>query len=536
MKFSIQTLAIALSVSVGSCQVLRKNRHQKQRHLIDNNGVEQLKELAKTIGDELGVDIDGLAAALKGSLQIDDETNLGPSSLVGMMKGNDDTTSLYSRSSKSGKSCKSQKELPPLVSRVYTASNQPNNNNEVNVYERDLHTGKLSFIESVATGGSGNQLTSPPNGEGERPAAVDDPLASTGSVVVAGKCLLVVNAGSESVTSFRISEQNGLDFVQTISSGGTFPVSIAEREGLVYVLNAVGISGDGRGSIRGFELSQFNCRLSPIGSPIALDQAPSSPPTPILTATPAQIGFTPENNILLTIKQNGGGDPDLANKAGSLNVYEIDQTTGLTSTGMLTQTILTTTGTNTGTGNGTIPFSYTYDDEGNLLLVEVAGNGGVFPPVNGGQVNVISDIDTSPVVGSEEATDSTASCWIEYNPLLSCVYVTNNIGNSISSFKLSDEQELDLVSNETASLNAPIDMVQSPDFKYLYALSTGHTGETEQTPLGQPSIYVYEMECDCTLKEIQVVTDGFLNETVRNETDGAVNGYAGLSMYTGPHV
>jgi hypothetical protein len=203
-------------------------------------------------------------------------------------------------------------------------------------------------------------------------------------------------------------------------------------------------------------------------------------------------------------------------------VYEI-QSDGTTSDTALTQTILTTTD-----GFGTIPFSFTFDDEDNLLLVEVAGNGGEFPPVNGGQVNVISAIDTIPIVGSEEATDSTASCWIEYNPLLSCVYVTNNIGNSISSFKLGDEQELDLVSNETASLNAPIDMVQSPDFKYLYALSTGHTGETEQTPLGQPSIYVYEMECDCTLKEVQVVTDGFLNEDDRLAADGLVNGYAGL--------
>ena len=204
-------------------------------------------------------------------------------------------------------------------------------------------------------------------------------------------------------------------------------------------------------------------------------------------------------------------------------MYEI-QSDGTTSDTALTQTNLTTTD-----GFGTIPFSFTFDGRGDLLLVEVAGNGGEFPPANGGQVNVISDIDTpSPMVDFEEPTDSAASCWIEYNPLLSCVYVTNNIGNSISSFTLSDEKELDLVSNETALLNAPIDMVQSPDYKYLYALSTGHTDGTEQ-----PSIYVYEMECDCTLKEVQVVTDGFLNETVRNETDGGVNGYAGLSMFTG---
>ena len=299
MKFSIQTLTIALSVSVSSCQqVLRKNRHQKQRHLIDNNGVEQLKELAAKIGDELGVDIDGLAAALKGSLQIGDETDVesSSSSLVGMMKGSDDTTSLYSRSSKSGKSCKSQKELPPLVSRVYTASNQGNDNNEVNVYERDLHTGKLSFIESIATGGSGNQLTSPPNGEGERPAAVDDPLASTGSVVVAGKCLLVVNAGSNDISSFSINEQNELELLhgELIGSGGDFPVSIAERDGLVYVLN---VGGDG--AIQGYDLKQYNCRLFPIDSAVALSQDVNPSDELILTATPAQVSFTPDGNLLV---------------------------------------------------------------------------------------------------------------------------------------------------------------------------------------------------------------------------------------------
>ena len=44
---------------------------------------------------------------------------------------------------------------------------------------------------------------------------------------------------------------------------------------------------------------------------------------------------------------------------------------------------------------------------------------------------------------------------------------------------------------------------------------------------------MYEMECGCTLKEVQVVTDGLLNETARNVTDGVVNGYAGLDMFTG---
>ena len=216
---------------------------------------------------------------------------------VGEASDNIDPYIMYSGSSKSGKSCKSQKELPPLVSRVYTASNQGNNNNEVNIYERDLHTGKLSFIKSVPTGGDGSQLSGPnPDNDPDPPAPVDDPLASTGSVKVAGKCLLVVNAGSNEISSFRISEQNGLELVQQISSGGTFPVSIAEREGLVYVLNA-----GGDGAIQGYDLREYKCELSAIDSPIALNQDVDPSDELILTATPAQIGFTPapESNILV---------------------------------------------------------------------------------------------------------------------------------------------------------------------------------------------------------------------------------------------
>jgi len=39
------------------------------------------------------------------------------------------------------------------------------------------------------------------------------------------------------------------------------------------------------------------------------------------------------------------------------------------------------------------------------------------------------------------------------NPILSCVYVANNNGDSISSFTLSDDQNVTLVSNETVLLS-----------------------------------------------------------------------------------
>ena len=292
------------------------------------------------------------------------------------------------------------------------------------------------------------------------------------SIIVTGegsqKCLLAVNAGSDSVSSFQIKSASDIELVEAYNTTAIFPVSIAERKGLVYVLGV-----NGTGSIDGFTLLPFTCQLFPLESAtIELDQA--LPPAefddpPAFTASPAQIGFTPEDNLLVTIKQNGGGNVNLTNQAGSLNIYEIN--------GTLTPTDLVQATVTDASGDGTVPFSFTFDDDGNLLLVEAFG------AADGAQVDVIVDVDNLGYRGgliSEADSGSLASCWIVYNPKTSCVYTTNNAGNSISSFYLSESKEVTLVSNETALLNAPLDMVLSPDFQYLYALSTGHTDGTKQ--------------------------------------------------------
>ena len=40
------------------------------------------------------------------------------------------------------------------------------------------------------------------------------------------------------------------------------------------------------------------------------------------------------------------------------------------------------------------------------------------------------------------------------------------------------------------------------------------------------------MECDCGLKEVQVVQNGLDSESQRNATAGVVNGYVGLAAYS----
>ena len=147
---------------------------------------------------------------------------------------------------------KSSKSSDP-VSAVHTMTNS-GNGNDIVVYERNIRTGLLSFTQTVSTGGDGGRLGLPDGSV----APVDNPLGSTNAIIVAGKCLLAVNTGSNTVSSFRISS-NGRLLADQQSSGGEFPVSLAEHDGLVYVINA-GLDG----SLSGFNLMQYSCSLSPI--------------------------------------------------------------------------------------------------------------------------------------------------------------------------------------------------------------------------------------------------------------------------------
>ena len=343
-------------------------------------------------------------------------------------------------------------------------------------------------------------------------------------MIVAGEgkqsCLLAVNAGSNTVSSFKIgSAADELTLVSEEGSGGLYPVSITERDGLVYVLNAGGV-----GSIFGFNLLGFTCQLTPLGQPATQLTRPgynSPAPTYYITGTPAQIGFTPNNEIMVTIKQNKGGPPAF-DESGSLNLYAVDPTNG--SIGILTQTNLNTLSR---TQNGDLPFSFTFDSSDNLLLVEPALDG----QLTNGVVSVIENVTSGvvPTITSEATTESTASCWIQYNPKSSCVYTTNNGGNNMSSFSLNDEGEVERESTVESELNRPIDMIQSHDYKYLYAFSTGHTEDARQ-----PSIHVYEMTCGCELKPVQIIEDGLDTEEARRDDDpsGVLNGYVGLALYS----
>ena len=155
-------------------------------------------------------------------------------------------------------------------STVYIASNGAAGN-KVLIYQRSA-SGGLAAAGEVATGGLGS-------GGG---------LGNQGGVAAAesGRTLLVVNAGSNDVSVFRVRD-GGLALTDRLPSGGTQPVSVAVHDDIVYVLNA------GSDNISGFRLRHG--RLAPI--------AGSTRPLSGSGTAPAQIAFSPSGDTLLVTEK-----------------------------------------------------------------------------------------------------------------------------------------------------------------------------------------------------------------------------------------
>src|SRR6266511_2697552 len=115
---------------------------------------------------------------------------------------------------------------------IYTLTNSPAGN-AVKVFHR-AGDGSLTPGDEFATGGNGT-------GAG---------LGNQSGLVLEGKRLFAVNAGSDSVSALRV-KRNGLQLLDTVASGGDQPISVTLHGRLLYVLNA-----GGEGSIGGFRVSR----------------------------------------------------------------------------------------------------------------------------------------------------------------------------------------------------------------------------------------------------------------------------------------
>ncbi|MGO9961656.1 MAG: lactonase family protein [Solirubrobacteraceae bacterium] len=308
--------------------------------------------------------------------------------------------------------------------------------NAIAVYDRSA-SGTLTAAGTYWTGGVGGILDG---------SAVDH-TASQGSLVLdRGQGLLyAVNAGSNTISVFSVFGDQ-LALRQVISSGGTFPVSIAVHGDLLYVLNARSggsVQGYVRAGDRLVEVPWWNRNLG-------LDQSFTGTVNEF-THTPGQVGFTPDGSHLIVTTKANGNDVD---------VFDVASNGNLSATPVVNS-------------EGSTPFSFSFDGAGNLVLVETGT--GTVQTLTVGQNGVLTAIGTPALTGES------ATCWVEAaGPDL---FYTSNAGSAtVTGINDDGHGNLTALAN-TGTDPGTVDAAATPSGRFLY-VQTGANGIVDEFAVG----------------------------------------------------
>ena len=293
--------------------------------------------------------------------------------------------------------------------------------------------GTLTPAGTYATGGLGGVLA----------GSVVDHTASQGSLVLdrVHGLLYAVNAGSNTVTVFDVHGDR-LVRRQIISSGGTFPVSIAVHGNLVYVLNA----RDG-GSIQGYvRIGSTLVRVPAWQRSLGLDTTL----TPEFTTTPAQIAFTPNGSqLVVTTKGNGN----------AIEVFAVNAVGGPAAHPTVN------------VEPAAVPFAFTFDVHSNLVVAEAGPNAVVsFRLHHDGTVTAIDQV----------ATGQAATCWVATDG--KHFYASNAGSATVSGYTDNGDGTLHALGN-TATDAGTVDATTSSDGRFLY-VQAGANGVVDAFRIG----------------------------------------------------
>jgi len=360
---------------------------------------------------------------------------------------------------------------PSPVGAVYVATNSYAGN-AILTFPRLADGSLLPALAPVSTQGLGS-------GPGQIPGVATDPLGSQGSLVVDPKeqRLYVVNAGSDSVTSFKIKGQT-LTVVGRSSSGGAFPVSLAVRGASLYALNAQSNSVS-RLLITmggGLDLRQ-TCALPapprPLDPPYPAGTDHSA--QPFGTEAPGQVGVSPDGKHVVVIAKQGpvstGFPFGETAGSGAIHVFDTDVNGAMTNctSGPTTYTL-----PENATNHGKFPFSFAWSARGQLLVTEVFGTS-ASATASAVQPFTLSSNGSLAPVSAPVGTDQVVVCWIVVTG--DRAFTANYLANDVSSLAIGRDGSLTTIrgnASGSAPLATPIDLALSPDGKYLYQLSPGN--------------------------------------------------------------
>ncbi|MFI6620645.1 lactonase family protein [Streptomyces sp. NPDC050528] len=296
--------------------------------------------------------------------------------------------------------------------------------NTIHVFKR-AQDGTLSAAGSYATGGKG----------GDQVDAPTDSLASQGSLVYddRSRLLLAVNAGSNTVTSFRVEGQK-LTGRQVVGSGGDFPASIAVSGRIAYVMNA-----GGAGSVQGFGLTAKGLApLSDTHRSLGLDNEK----VPLFSSSPGQVAFTPGGRELVVTTKS----------ANTLEVFPMSRAGRPARKAKVNDSA------------GAVPFAITFDKGGRMLVAEAKDS-----TVSTYKVRADGTLKT---VRKSLPNGQDTLCWLER---AGDFFFGGNTGNStVTGYrtdrhgKLALTNDVGVATPPSAKSQGVIDLAVTKDQKFLY--------------------------------------------------------------------
>lgn len=302
---------------------------------------------------------------------------------------------------------------------VYTQTNDASAN-AVRVFARAAD-GSLTFVADNLTGGRGNGATG---------------LGSQGSVVIAeNRFVLVANAGSNEISSFRIGS-GGLTLVKTIASGGVMPVSITTWGRLVYVLNA------GSDNVTGFLLDPTGDLTALAGSTRSLSGS---------GVMPAQASFDRQGKRLVVTEKG----------TSKIDVFTVNQNGTLS-------------GPTVNASSGTTPFGFEFTARNQLIVSEAFGGA---PNASATSSYALAPGSTTPTaISTSVPTTETAACWVVVTTNQNYVYVTNTGSATVTGYALSPNGALRRLNDDGVTGRTqltPIDAALANSSQFLYTLDRG---------------------------------------------------------------
>ena len=402
---------------------------------------------------------------------------------------------------------------------VYVMSNKLDGNS-IFAYGRKAD-GRLKLIGEYPTGGLGS--TDFDGGEGL------DPLISEGSVILSDdrRYLFAVNAGSNTVSSFRINDDLSLVLRDPVEVDGVGPNSLAYRDGIVVVtsIDADGIftgEPDQEGAIESFIVRRGGRLTKLNNSRRVLENRPSS------------VEFSPDGRFLAVTSINAGSNQLASGSDDEVVIYGFDRD-GRASFGPLDGA--TSTEVNNFQGRN-LPSAIGQDfvevDGRQVLVVtearefSAAGEPPAFPALQAGSVSSwevnefgkLIPISLDVIAGNDPLNGERTVCWIQFSDDGEEFWTTNPLESSISTFSFvtrpedgvvgtvslinqNEVQGTEVTSSDPAvafgeQSDGFIDVTASDNGEYLYVLA-GLRGE----------VNVYKTEDDGSLSLIQNV-DGDL--------------------------